>query len=314
MKSEILLFNGKRIENEDLNFNDLRRGFLYGDGIFETLISINKKIFRFDQHWERMKKGAFICNLRMPDKKRIKKILSDNLEDGFYYIRLNLWRKRPDIFSPLKKKDSNFLIIIKKFRPYPERFYKEGIKCTISKEIRRNEKSVLSKIKSINFLENVILKIEAEKEKCDDIVVLDNVGYISEGSIANIFFVKNDIIYTPSLECGCLEGITRKIVFEICKKEKIKIKEGFFKPDFLKNCDEVFFTNTLMGIMPVREIKGYFKSKKFKYSEYFGKLYWKILKCAFVLSYFFLFLLPVFIFSTNFIFCWKKFVYNFKIS
>lgn len=276
MKSEILLFNGKKVEREDLNYNELRRGFLYGDGIFETLISVNGKIFRFEEHWERMKFGAKICNLKIPDKNEVKELILKNLTDGSYYIRLNLWRKNPETFSPVKEKETNFLIIIRKFYPYSEKFYKEGMKCSISKSIRRNEKSVISKIKSINFLENIILKIEAEKERCDDMIVLDNSGYISEGSVANIFFVKDSIVYTPSLECGCLSGITRKIIFEICEKEKIKIKEGFFKPEFLKNCDEVFLTNTLMGIMPVKEIRKYFTAKSFSVTKYLMKKYFEI--------------------------------------
>ncbi|MGC8977298.1 MAG: aminotransferase class IV [Candidatus Ratteibacteria bacterium] len=278
MKSEIFLFNGKKIEKSELSFEDFKRGFLFGDGIFETLISINKKIFRFEQHWERMKNGAKICNLKIPDKRKIKRLILENLNDGFNYIRLNLWRKNPDIFSPGSQRDTNFLIIIKKFQPYPKKFYKEGVKCGISQKIRRNEKSVTSKIKSISFIENVILKIEAKKENCDDMIVLDTSGYISEGSTSNIFFIKNDSIYTPSLKCGCLPGITRKVIFEICKKEKIKIKEGFFKVNFLGDCDEIFLTNTLMGIMPVKEIKNYFKTKGFKITERLSEEYKMILE------------------------------------
>ncbi|MCM8785997.1 MAG: aminotransferase class IV [Candidatus Omnitrophica bacterium] len=278
MKSEILLFNGKKVDEREINFSHLKRGFLYGDGIFETMISINKKIFRFDEHWNRMVYGARVCNLEVPDKKLIKKLIVDNLNKGVCYIRLNLWRKKPDKISPERQRETNFFIIIRYFKPYPEKFYKDGMVCGISEKIRKNSKSVISKIKSLNFLENVILKIEAEEESTDDMIVLDNYGYISEGSVSNIFFVKNNVIYTPSLECGCLEGITRKVVFEICEKENIKIKEGCFKIDFLNDCDEVFLTNTLMGIMPIREVKGYFKSKSFRVTQYLIKKYLKILE------------------------------------
>ncbi len=278
MKSEILLFNGKKVNEKELNFSYLKRGFLYGDGIFETMISFDKKIFKFQQHWNRMLFGAKVCNLKVPNKKVIEELILENLKEGFCYIRLNLWRKRPETISPEEQKETNFLIIIRDFKPYSEKFYKEGMICGISKRIRRNEKSVMCKIKSLNFLENIILKIEAKQEKCDDMIVLNTSGYISEGSVSNIFFVKNNIIYTPSCQSGCLEGITRKIVFEICERENIKIKEGWFKNDFLNDCDEVFLTNTLMGIMPVKEIKEYFKSKSFKVSQYLREKYLKILK------------------------------------
>ncbi|MCS7181439.1 MAG: aminotransferase class IV, partial [bacterium] len=102
---------------------------------------------------------------------------------------------------------------------------------------------------------------------------LNTSNYISEGSVSNIFFVKEDRVYTPSLECGCLDGITRKVVFEICEKEKIKIEEGFFKLEFLKEVDEIFFTNTLMGILPVKEINGYFKMKKLNIVQYLRERY-----------------------------------------
>ncbi|MCM8818817.1 MAG: aminotransferase class IV [Candidatus Omnitrophica bacterium] len=276
MKSETLLFNGKKVDEKEINFSHLKRGFLYGDGIFETMISFNKKIFRFQQHWDRMVFGAKVCNLEVPNKKLIEKLIVDNLKEGLCYIRLNLWRKRPNTISTEKEKETNFLIIIRDFKPYPEKFYKEGMVCGLSKKIRRNNYSIISKIKSLNFLENIILKIEAEKERCDDMIVLDSSGYISEGSVSNIFFVKDNFIYTPSVECGCLEGITRRVIFEISEKENIKVKEGRFKIDFLSDCDEVFLTNTLMGIMPVKEIKGYFKVKKISFTENLIKKYKEI--------------------------------------
>lgn len=279
MKSEILLFNGKKIEDKDLNFNKLRRGFLYGDGVFETLLTRNLKIFRYEDHWERLKKGAKICNLEIPDKEKIKELIEGELKKNKLsqsYIRINIWRKKPFYFNPENEKKTEYLIIIRKFKPYPNRFYKEGIKCMVSNKVKRNENSVLSKIKSFNYLENIILKIESKENNFEDAVVLNTDNYISCGSVSNIFFVKNKRIYTPSLECGCLEGITRKVIFEICKKEKIEIKEGFFKVDFLNDCEEVFLTNTLMGIMPIREIKGYFKSKNFEITTNLSEKYKKI--------------------------------------
>jgi aminodeoxychorismate lyase len=275
MKSEIYLFNGKKVEGKEIGFNELKRGFLYGDGIFETLLAKNKKIFRFEEHWERMKKGANICNLKIPEKERVKEIILKNLKekDKDYYIRINLWREKPEKFSPSKEKESNFLIIIKEFEPYSSKFYEDGINCIISEKVRRNEKSIISKIKSLSFIENVIVKIECEKEKCDDAIILNTSGYISEGSVSNIFFVKDDCVYTPSIECGCLEGITRKVIFEICEKNGIKVKEGFFKLEFLRKVNEVFLTNTLMGIMPVREIKNCFVVKEFRITQSLIKKY-----------------------------------------
>lgn len=278
MKSEILIFNGKRIKGQNLKFKHLKRPFLYGDGIFETMVSINKKIFRFENHWERMENGSKICNLEIPKKDEIEKIIMNNIGREKYYIRITLWRKKPETFSPENEKESSYLIIIRKFKGYPEKFYREGISCIISEKVRRNEKSQISKIKSINFIENIIMKFEAREKNVDDTIVLNTSDFISEGSVSNIFFLKKDKIYTPSINSGCLDGITRKVVIEICEKEGIEIKEGFFKKEFLKDCYEVFLTNTLMGIMPVREIKGFFKNNKFKITKFLIEKYDQILK------------------------------------
>ncbi|MCM8772242.1 MAG: aminotransferase class IV [Candidatus Omnitrophica bacterium] len=276
MKLERLIFNGKKINSKDLDFYFLRRGFLYGDGIFETLLANNSKIFRFNQHWKRLENGSEICNLELPKREKVEKLIKKELEElgnGKYYIRINLWRSKPEKFNPGKIRKSYYLVIIRKFEPYSVKFYKEGIRCIVSEKIKRNEKSVLSKIKSLNYLENIILKIESKKENFDDAIVLNNSGYIVGGSVSNVFFVKNDIVFTPSLECGSLEGITRKVIFEICEKEKIELREGFFNLDFLKECKEVFLTNTLMGIMPVKEIRGYFKSENFKLTRVLSEKY-----------------------------------------
>lgn len=276
---EILLFNGKVVK-EKFDFKILKRGFLYGDGIFETLIAKNGKIFRFSQHLERMEKGAKICFIEFEKgklKKEIEKTLKKfNIKEA--YMRINLWRKKPETISPEGKKESNYLVIFKRLKRYPENFYKNGLRCMISEKIKRNEFSVLSKVKSFNYLEAIIAKTEAKEKGFDEVIFLNTSNYICEASVANIFFFKNEKIYTPSLKTGCLEGITRKILFEICEKEGIEIEEGLYDLSFLNGCREVFLTNTIMGIMPVKEIDGYFKSKGFEITYFLRKKYEEILK------------------------------------
>jgi len=278
--SGIYLLNEKIVKGENINFSILKRGFLFGDGIFETLISKNYKIFRFSDHYERMKKGAKMCNFEIPEKDEIEKLILRNLErrrikNG--YIRINLWRKKGERSIP-EGKEANTLIIIKNYKPYPSSFYEKGINCTISEKIFKNEKSLLTYIKSFNFLESIIGKQEAKEKNCDETIFLNTEKFIAEATVSNLFFVKKNKVYTPSLDCGILNGITRKIVIEICKKEKIKFEEGKFKPEFLKNCDEIFLTNTIMGIMPVRNIKDFFMKKSSEITDLIKEKYLKILE------------------------------------
>ena len=277
---EIYLLNGKIKKASEINLLILKRGFLFGDGIFETLISKNYKIFRFSDHYKRLKKGAKICNFEVPEKDKVEKLILRNLKSQKIkngYIRINVWRKKGERSMP-EGKEVNILIIIKNYKPYPSYLYQNGMKCIISKKIFKNEKSLLYKIKSFNFLENILGKIEAKENDCQDVIFLNTKGFLTEGTVSNLFFVKEDKIYTPSVECGILSGITRKIVIQVCRKNRIEIKEGKFKPEFLKECDEVFMTNTLMGIMPVERIGNFFKKKKAEMVEFIKDGYLKILK------------------------------------
>lgn len=278
--SEIYLLNGQRKKTREINLSILKRGVLYGDGIFETLISKNYRIFKFDDHYIRLKEGCKICNMEVPEKDILEKWIRENLEkfrikNG--YIRINVWRKKGERIA-VEGRETNTLIIMKNYKPYPSIFYENGIKCMISKKILKNEKSISYKIKSFNFLENILGKIEAKENNCDDVIFLNTEGIIAEATVSNLFFIKNHQIYTPCLKCGILSGITRKIVIQICKKNKINIEEGKFSPEFLKDCDEIFMTNTLMGIMGVESIKEFFKKKKNEMTEFIKEEYKKILK------------------------------------
>lgn len=269
-------FNGKVLPGEKIHLNDFSRGFLYGDGLFETLRVRNYRIFRWEDHWSRMQNGARVCNLEIGREKEkvhediISLLQINRFEDA--YVRINLWRKSTESFNPSDEKESYLLVIAKKYTPYPQEHYRCGIKCIISKNFFTNEKSPVTYIKSLNLIENVLARIEAKRNGYDDAILLNTQGKLAEAAVSNVFFVaKNGIVFTPSVECGILSGITRKIIFEICSTFKIKLKEGKFSTDRLMEADEVFLTNTLMGVMPVREIKGIFKGGKFSFTRLLGE-------------------------------------------
>ncbi len=264
------IFNSKSVAEKEISLSKLKRGFLYSDGLFETLRAENYRLFRWADHWERMQKGMGVCNLKIAEKGAVLKgMIEDTLKEhrlADAYIRVSVFRKETDSFDPGDESRSNVLIQMKKYHPYPERFYKNGMRCFISKKYFRNKASPLVYIKSLNYLENLLVRFEAREKGYDESILLNTQGYLACASVSNLFFIKGKTIFTPSIRCGILAGITRKVVFEICKKSGIRIKEGEFFPEDLKGANEIFLTNTLMGVMPVREVKGFFKGKKFIYA------------------------------------------------
>lgn len=273
MKNYYIL-DGRQAKETEITLTKLKRGFLYGDGVFETLHAVNYCFFRWDDHRERLMKGLEVCGLEMKEN-------SERLRDGIEailkkhrindaYIRLSVFRRAPDSFDPKRERSSIVLVLMRKNHPYPKKFYKTGIGCAISKKCCRNEKSPLVYIKSLNYLENILARIEARNQGCEESILLNTQGFLTSASVANIFFVKGEKIFTPEIECGILAGITRKVVFEICKGQGIQIEQGRFLPEDLRTADEVFLTGTLMGVMPVREVKGIFRGRGFQFAKLLG--------------------------------------------
>ena len=274
------LFEGKIIPFKNITIDDLWRGFLYGDGIFDTLRVRNYVIFRWEHHWERLVKNACFCNLSINKEKEeveediIRLLKKAKIEDA--YVRINVWRKAPLFFDPQDERESFILIIARPYHPYPDEFYQKGIRCMVSKNFYVNEKSILSRVKSLSFAGNVLARIEAKMKGYDDAILLNSKGEISEATVANLFFIIKGKLFTPSLECGILEGITRNLVLEICERLDIEFEEGKYTISSLKDADEVFITNTLCGILPVREIEGIFKSDNFPITQYLVREYEKL--------------------------------------
>jgi len=275
MEKKRYFLNGKTVGENDVFLSKIKRGFFYGDGVFETLKAENFRIFRWDDHWERLRKSADVCGLEIGGESgklrcRIETALK---KDGFgrAYIRISAWRRTTESFDPGDERRAEVLVLVKKHKPYPERFFTEGIRCIISKIYFRNEKSPLSRIKSLNYLENILARVEAKKYGHDDNILLNTAGYLASASVSNLFFVKGKKIFTPSLSCGILPGVTRKAVLEICGRYGIETEEGKFCPGDLKTADEIFLTNTLMGVMPVREVKNIFKGREFPCAGFLRK-------------------------------------------
>ena len=273
--------NGKFIKWSDANIHVLNHGLHYASCVFEGLRIYDGRIFKLDKHIERLFNSAKILDLDIPfdykDVLNITKeiIIKQNVSNG--YVRPVVWRGSEMMAISAKEGSTNLAIAAWEWPSYfsPEKLL-EGIKLNVSKWLRPSPESAPTDSKAAGlYMICSLSKHEAEKLGFDDALMLDYRGYVAEATGANIFFVKDNELFTPIADCF-LNGITRQTVIEIAKENKIKVHENHFKLDFLKNCDEVFLTGTAVEITPVSCIKNFNfedrKLTKFLMSEFKTKV------------------------------------------
>lgn len=237
------------------------RGFLYGDGIYETLRSYNGKPFKLPDHLERMRQSANQLKIsfnytNLEISEWINKLIEMNRSQDAY-IRITLSRGKGG--SRLLMDDnleSTILIQVKPFTPYEKRLYTEGMSLVIS-NCRRSTSNPVYCHKSTNLLTSILLKEEAKRRSAHEAIIMNTDEHVAECIVSNIFLVNNGSIATPLLDTNILPGITRKTVLEICRDRCIPAEEKYIKVEALLNADEVFITNSLMEIMPVSKVENY---------------------------------------------------------
>lgn len=251
--------NDKIVPAAEAKVSVFDHGFLYGDGIYETLRVYDGVVFMFEEHLERLYRSASLIGLDIKkDFAGIKLAVYDTLKANSLvnsYVRITVSRGYGELgLDPDLCKEPTFVVMTNDFRNYPGAYYHEGIRLIIS-SVRRNLKEALDpRIKSLNFLNNILAKIEAKRADAVEAVMCNAAGHLTEGTICNIFFVKDGILHTPSVECGILDGITRGIVIDLAVRSGITVREGEFPPAELHGAEEVFVTNTTMEVMPVGRI------------------------------------------------------------
>ena len=277
----VIWLNGKFVEWRHANVHVLNHGLHYASCVFEGLRIYNGKIFKLDEHTQRLFKSAKILDLDIPYNyqevvdisKQI--ILKQNISDG--YLRPVVWRGSEMMAISAKKGSTNLAIAAWEWPSYfsPKKLL-EGIKLNVSKWLRPSPESAPTDSKAAGlYMICSLSKHEAEKLGFDDALMLDYRGYVAEATGANIFFVKENELFTPLADCF-LKGITRQTVIEIAQENNIKVHERHFELDFLKTCDEVFLTGTAVEITPVSSIKQFNfeerKLTKFLISEFKKKV------------------------------------------
>jgi len=254
-----IFLNKTLVPESDALVSVYDHGFLYGDGIYETMRAYNGVVFMLEKHLERLCRSASLTKLSIPETGFIKDALfrtieANKLSDA--YVRVTVSRgKGPIGLDPDLCKEPTFVVIAEDFREYPEHLYSNGVKLVIAKTRRNLVSAISPRIKSLNFLNNIFAKMEAKERGAYEAIMLNAEGMIAEGTVSNIFFVKDNVLCTPASDVGVLDGITREIVISIAKKSGVRVSEDRFYPDDLFSASEVFFTNTTSEIMPVSQVE-----------------------------------------------------------
>jgi branched-chain amino acid aminotransferase group I len=252
--------NGKIVSDIEGHISLQDRGFLYGDGIFETLRSYKGTPFKLAEHLERLHSSA--RKLKIPFEytikelsKNVKELLEiNNIPDA--YIRITLSRGIGNNGLGINDNlESTLLIQNKPFMPYERELYQKGMSLNVSRVIRSTS-CPISCHKTTNLLTNILLKEEAKEKSAHEVIILNTDGYVAECIVSNIFIVDSRKVITPSLDTNILPGITRRTVLDICKDNGISTREERFKIETVIKAEEVFITNSLMEVMPVSRVEG----------------------------------------------------------
>lgn len=258
----LIYIDGKFYPKDEAKISVFDHGFLYGDGVFEGIRAYNGIVFKLREHIDRLYESAHAIMLNIPMTKEeminavLETLRKNNLRDA--YIRLIVTRGVGDLgLDPRKcSKPSVIIIAVPALKLYDEGKRKEGISAIIS-WVRRDPVDATShEVKSLNYLNSILAKIEANNFGADEAILLDKNGFVCEATGENIFIVKDGKIYTPPRSSGALPGITAGVVKKIAARLGYEVIEKNITVSELFNADEVFLTGTGAEIMPVREVNG----------------------------------------------------------
>jgi branched-chain amino acid aminotransferase len=253
-----IYLNNRFVKESEALVSVFDHGFLYGDGVYETIRSYGNRIFMRDQHLARLRRSANAIGLTIPDldwPALLHEAMDRNDVGNVHvdaYMRITISRGVGDIgLDPALCPNPTIVIMTKPLTPPSPQLYQEGVSL-ITAQTKRNLPSALDpQIKATNFLNNILAKREAIAVGAFDSLLLNWESHLTECTVSNVFFVKAGQLCTPSLDCGILDGITRTIILTLAHEEQIPIKEGRFGIDALRQAEECFLSNTTMEIMPV---------------------------------------------------------------
>ncbi len=261
-----IYLNNRFVKDEEAVISVFDHGFLYGDGVYETIRSYGSRIFMRDQHLARLRRSADAIGLTIPipeltwpdllHELMARNNIGNAQQDA--YLRITISRGAGDIgLDPALCPTPTVVIMAKPLHPPTPEQYRTGVSLIVAKT-RRNLPSALSpQIKATNFLNNILAKREAIAAGAFDSILLNWESHVTECTVSNLFFVRTGRLCTPALACGLLDGITRDIVLSLARETRMPIDQGYFGIEAIHKADECFLTNTSMEVMPVTMVDGH---------------------------------------------------------
>ena len=253
--------DGNLVEQQDAKISVFDHGLLYGDGVFEGIRVYNGRVFELDAHIRRLYESAKV--IRLPVSISHSELVSaieqtvkaNNITDG--YIRLVVTRGIGTLgLNPFVCKNSSIFIIADSIQLYPEELYEKGMRVISATTVRNHPLAIPPQAKTLNYLNNILAKIESLDNDVPEAIIYNHEGYVAEASGDNVLIVKDGIIYTPPAEAGALPGITRDIVIKLAKEQNIQVVEKNLTRFDLYVCDEFFLTGTAAEVIGIVDVDG----------------------------------------------------------
>src|ERR1041385_5222613 len=256
-----VFIDGKFCDERDAKVSVFDHGLLYGDGVFEGIRAYHGRVFRLKEHIDRLFYSAKAILLTIPMSHQevmdavIESCRRNKLRDG--YIRLVVTRGVGTLgLNPNRCKNPSVIVIADKIQLYPPELYARGMEIITVPTVRNLHSALNPAIKSLNYLNNILAKIEANNAGCEEAIMLNAEGFVSECTGDNVFIIKNGQMFTPPLSAGALYGITRGVVIDLARESGISVTEPNLTRYDLFNADEFFLTGTGAEIIPVVKIDG----------------------------------------------------------
>ncbi|TWU41921.1 branched-chain-amino-acid transaminase [Novipirellula artificiosorum] len=257
--SQQIYINGEYFGRDDAKVSVFDHGLLYGDGVFEGMRIYGGKVFRLREHLKRLWDSAQAIALTIPismDQMILDvnaTVAKNDLENG--YIRLVVTRGAGPLgLDPFRCSHPQIIIIADTIKLYPEEFYQDGLELVTASTIRNHPAALSPRIKSLNYLNNIMAKIEGLKAGCVEALMLNHKGEVAECTGDNLFLVRDGVLITPPVDAGILEGITRDVVLELAAQEKIEVREIAITRYDVYVADECFLTGSAAEVIPAVKI------------------------------------------------------------
>jgi len=256
-----IYIDGKYYDEKNAKISVFDHGLLYGDGIFEGIRAYHGRVFKLKEHIDRLFRSAKAILLEVPlrhaevMKAVVETCRRNNIQDG--YIRLLVTRGAGTLgLNPNRCKKPSLVIIADKIQLYPRELYEKGLEIVTVATTRNLHSALNPAIKSLNYLNNVLAKIEANNAGCEEAIMMNAEGFVAECTGDNIFIVQAGQLFTPPLSAGALYGITRGVVIDLARTAGVKVAEPNLTRYDLFNADECFLTGTGAELIPVVKIDG----------------------------------------------------------